>query len=57
MMNQKAYRVYRKGRLIDVVFFTNCDAGYIKNSLINHDGYPGDIEVVERPHKLDVERW
>lgn len=35
-------------RLIDTVYFIDqCDANYVKVSLINHDGYSSDIEVVE----------
>jgi hypothetical protein len=34
------------GRTIDEVpYTTDCDADYVKNSLINHDGYPNNIEV------------
>jgi hypothetical protein len=47
-MKQKAYMIYRRGKLIDVVFFTGCAVDYVKRSLINHDGYPGDIMVAER---------
>lgn len=36
----------RKWYHIDTVWFTSqCDADYVKRSLINHDGYPADIEV------------
>lgn len=32
--------------LIDTVFYTSdCDAEYVRNSLINHDGYPANIIV------------
>lgn len=38
--------VYRNSKLIDRVWFTkNCDLQYVRDSLINHDGYPVDIVV------------
>ena len=46
-----AWNVYRPRRydtdkLIDTVFYTkDCDAEYVRRSLINHDGYPVDIRV------------
>lgn len=33
-------------RLYDSVFFTeDCDPEYVRDSLVNHDGYPADIRV------------
>lgn len=41
-----SWNVYRKGRWIDRVWFTaGCDAEYVRNSLIDHDGLPSDIVV------------
>ncbi len=41
-----SWNVFRNGKLIDRVFFTkNCDQKYVRDSLINHDGYPVDIVV------------
>ncbi len=38
--------VYSNGLIMDEVFFTkDCDAEYVKTSLIIHDGYPSDIHV------------
>jgi hypothetical protein len=47
-MKAKAYNVYRHGRLIDTVWFTGYTAEEARRSLIEHDGYPSDIEVRER---------
>jgi len=45
-MKSIGWNVYRKGRLIDTVFFdADCDADYVRSSLIEHDGYPADIVV------------
>jgi hypothetical protein len=42
--------VYVGRRCIDTVFYTvDCDAEYVRTSLINTDGYPHDI-VVRRSH-------
>lgn len=42
----QAWNVYLNGKLIDTVFFNkNCDKDYVKDSLINHDGYDYDINV------------
>jgi hypothetical protein len=38
--------VYLNGQWIDRVFFTaDCDADYVRRSLINHDGYNPNITV------------
>jgi hypothetical protein len=40
------FRVELLGEEIDTVFFNDgCDADYVKESLVNHDGYPSNIEV------------
>lgn len=40
------WNVYFSGKLFDTVWFTtDCDKGYVYNSLVNHDGYPADIRV------------
>lgn len=40
------WNVYLRGRIIDSVFFyKDCDASYVKSSLINHDGYNPSIIV------------
>ncbi len=42
----KAWDVIRNGKVIDTVFYdSNCDLWYVRNGLINHDGYPCDIIV------------
>jgi hypothetical protein len=42
----KAWDVIRNGKVIDTVFYTkDCDLWYVRNTLINHDGYPVDIIV------------
>ncbi len=55
--NMNAWKVYKpwggdtvSGRLyyVDTVFYTSdCDAEYVRNSLINHDGFPATIVVVK----------
>jgi len=41
-----AWNVYLNNRLIDRVFYMeNCDREYIRNGLINHDGYDPRIKV------------
>jgi hypothetical protein len=44
-----AWLVMRGSRHIDTVYFTpDCDAEYVRRSLIHHDGYPSDITVRRR---------
>lgn len=41
-----AWNVYLSGKLIDTVFYTeDCDAEYVRESLINHDCYNARITV------------
>ena len=42
----KAFDVYLDGTKIDTVFYKNFSAEEVKDSLIDHDGYSSDIEVV-----------
>jgi hypothetical protein len=43
-MSMIAYEVYENQNYIDTVYFTkDCDEQYIKDTLINHDGYPANI--------------
>lgn len=43
----KAWDVYLGRKQIDTVFYTkDCDAEYVRTSLINHDGY--DYRIVVR---------
>jgi hypothetical protein len=38
--------VYLNGKKIDTVFYTpDCDAEYVRTTLINHDGYNPSIVV------------
>ena len=42
------WNVFLNGTWVDGVWYDdNCDAEYVKNSLINHDGYESGIEVVK----------
>jgi hypothetical protein len=42
----QAFNVYRKGRVIDTVYFLHgIGASEVRESLINHDCYPNDIRV------------
>ena len=39
-----AWEVYEGTTYIDTVYFAeDCDEKYIKDTLINHDGYPANI--------------
>jgi len=41
-----AWDVIRDGRVIDTVFYdADCELGYVRKGLIEHDGYPTDITV------------
>lgn len=45
-MPANAWDVYVGNKIIDTVFFDkDCDEWYVKHALINHDGYPSNIEV------------
>jgi hypothetical protein len=36
-------------RWVDCVYYDDdCDEDYVRQGLINHDGYPSNIEVVKR---------
>lgn len=49
---QKAYEVFHRGEHKTTVYFTGYeDAEEVKKSLIEHDGYPPSIIVVERKGK------
>ena len=43
----KAYNVYLRGKLIDIVWFTGYTVEEARRSLINHDGYDDRIVVRE----------
>jgi len=41
-----AWDVWLNGRCVNTVWFNpDCDADYVRDSLVNHDGYDPDIEV------------
>jgi hypothetical protein len=41
-----AWNIYLNGRLIDTVFYNpDCDREYVRDGLINHDGYDSRIKV------------
>ena len=41
------WRVYLGTKWIDTVYYTpDCDAEYVRDTLINHDGYNPSIQVV-----------
>jgi hypothetical protein len=45
-MKMNAWNVFVGRKCIDTVFYTaNCDADYVRRSLINHDGYPWNIVI------------
>jgi|19_taG_2_1085344.scaffolds.fasta_scaffold102514_2 DNA-binding MltR family transcriptional regulator len=46
-MDMRGWRVYLNRRLIDIVFYrSKYSAEYVKESLIEHDGYNPDIHVM-----------
>lgn len=46
-MKQVFWNVYLHGKLIDEVpYDIDCDAWYVKHTLVNHDGYDPAIEVI-----------
>lgn len=49
IMKQNAWHVYLNGELIDIVFYDHdCDHDYVKNGLINHDGYDPRITIIKK---------
>lgn len=41
-----AWDVILNGKVVDTVWYTkDCDADYVRRSLINHDGYNPNITV------------
>jgi hypothetical protein len=41
-----AWNVYLRGKLIDTVFYDkDCSQDYVRDGLINHDGYDSEIVV------------
>ena len=45
-MKTTCWNVYFHGRIIDTIWYDEiCDADYVRNSLINHDGYDVRIKV------------
>ena len=45
-MNMIAWDVIRKGKVIDTVSYTaDCNAEYVRQTLVDHDGYPSDIII------------
>lgn len=44
-----AWNVFLDNKWIDTVFYTrDCDAQYVRTSLVNHDGYNPRIKVAKR---------
>lgn len=44
--SEKPRRRTKGKRLIDVVFYDpDCDEEYVRRGLVEHDGYPSDIEI------------
>lgn len=53
-MSTQAWNVYLNGKLIDTVFYdTNCDADYVRRSLIDHDGYDSGINVRRKHYRKE----
>jgi hypothetical protein len=48
-MDMIAWLVYLNGKEIDTVFYTpDCDAEYVRKSLVEHDGYHPCIRIKRR---------
>ena len=48
-----AWDVWSNGKMIDTVWYLrSISADTVCQSLINHDGYPGDITVVPAAHRI-----
>lgn len=44
----KAWNVLIDGKVFDTVFFRDdCDEDYVYITLVDHDGFPSEIEVLE----------
>lgn len=44
----RAWNILIDGEIFDTVFFDDdCDKVYVYESLVNHDGFPSGIEIVE----------
>jgi hypothetical protein len=48
--SKQGWRHDRNGKIVrlhsDIVFYdADCDADYVRSSLIDHDGYPDDIRI------------
>lgn len=44
----QSWNVYLGNKWVDTVFFSkDCDAEYVRDSLVNHDGMNPSIEVVK----------
>ena len=66
MTDMVAWNVYvpnedREGpvfRRLDTVFYDRgCDARYVRETLIEHDGYPDVIEVTRQKITFNPNRW
>ena len=45
-MKSIGWDVIYRGKVIDTVFYDiDCDADYVRTSLISHDGYPDSIKI------------
>ena len=47
-MQTKAFQVYLSGKLIDTIFYdVDSTADAVRDSLVKHDGYDGNIRVID----------
>ena len=52
------WNVILDGKLIDTVFYdSNCDAEYVKQSLVDHDGYDPRIEVTTDVYEYHTHKY
>ena len=46
-MNMYTFNIYLNGKRIDTVSYSTIGADYVKQSLVDHDGYDPDIRVLK----------
>jgi len=51
----QGWNIFIGTSVIDTVFYdTDCNADYVYNSLVNHDGYPAEIVVLKCKSRLSL---
>ena len=59
MSKMNAFNVSLNGKIIDTVFYNDsCDKEYVKDALINHDGFDPNIKVTKvRAKKENIPKY